>query len=74
MRPFSFALVIYHSLPIAGLVQAVSSLLAAARVGQEPHGIAFNITQYTLTSGSRTLRSNWPTPAPPSCRGCRSGR
>ncbi|QOS60171.1 putative bifunctional diguanylate cyclase/phosphodiesterase [Thermobifida fusca] len=49
--PFSFALVIYHGLPIAGLVQAVGSLLAGVTRGQEPHRIAFNIAQYTLSFG-----------------------
>lgn len=49
--PFSFALVIYHGLPIAGLVQAVGSLLAGVTRGQAPHRIAFNIAQYTLSFG-----------------------
>ncbi len=49
--PFAFALVIYYGLPVAGLAQAVGSLLAGAARGHAPHRIAFNIAQYTLSFG-----------------------
>ncbi|WP_068687941.1 putative bifunctional diguanylate cyclase/phosphodiesterase [Thermobifida halotolerans] len=49
--PFSFALVIHYGLPIAGLVQAVGSLLAGVARGHAPHRIAFNIAQYALSFG-----------------------
>ncbi|TDQ53624.1 putative bifunctional diguanylate cyclase/phosphodiesterase [Actinorugispora endophytica] len=49
--PFAFALVIYYGLPVAGLVQAVASLVAGVARGHAPHRTAFNVAQYTLSFG-----------------------
>ncbi|WP_285757907.1 putative bifunctional diguanylate cyclase/phosphodiesterase [Nocardiopsis ansamitocini] len=49
--PFSFALVIYFGLPVAGLVQALATVVAGGVRGHAPHRTAFNIAQYTLSFG-----------------------
>ncbi|WP_345556246.1 putative bifunctional diguanylate cyclase/phosphodiesterase [Streptomonospora halophila] len=53
--PFSFALLISLGLPVAGLVQAVASVIAGVARGHSPHRVAFNIAQYILSFGAADL-------------------
>ncbi|RNL84848.1 putative bifunctional diguanylate cyclase/phosphodiesterase [Halostreptopolyspora alba] len=49
--PFSFALVIFYGLPVAGLVQAVATVIAGIARGHAAHRMAFNGAQYVLSFG-----------------------
>ncbi|GAA3766063.1 putative bifunctional diguanylate cyclase/phosphodiesterase [Salinactinospora qingdaonensis] len=49
--PFSFGMVIFYGLPIAGLIQAIATVIAGVARGHAPHRMAFNLAQYTLSFG-----------------------
>ncbi|WP_067963728.1 putative bifunctional diguanylate cyclase/phosphodiesterase [Nocardiopsis trehalosi] len=64
--PFSFALLISYGLPVAGVVQAVATVIAGIARGHAPHRTAFNIAQYVLAFGGAdfVLRVLTPGPVP----------
>ncbi|GAA3750668.1 diguanylate cyclase (GGDEF)-like protein [Spinactinospora alkalitolerans] len=49
--PFSFALVVFYGLSVAGPVQAIATVIAGIARGNAPHRTAFNVAQYTLSFG-----------------------
>ncbi len=49
--PFSFALVIFYGLPVAGLIQAAATVIAGVARGHAAHRTAFNAAQYVLSFG-----------------------
>ncbi|ASU85206.1 GGDEF-domain containing protein [Nocardiopsis gilva YIM 90087] len=49
--PFAFALLIFYGLAVAGLVQAIASMIAGMARGHAPHRTAFNVAQYVLSFG-----------------------
>ncbi|MFC4562894.1 putative bifunctional diguanylate cyclase/phosphodiesterase [Nocardiopsis mangrovi] len=64
--PFSFALLIAYGLPVAGLVQAVATIIAGVARRHAPHRTAFNLAQYVLSFGGAdaVLRLLMPGPVP----------
>ncbi|MFC7327793.1 putative bifunctional diguanylate cyclase/phosphodiesterase [Marinactinospora rubrisoli] len=64
--PFSFALVIAYGLPLAGVTQALATVIAGVARGHAPHRTAFNVAQYTLSFGvaDSVLRLLGPHAAP----------
>ncbi|GAB3208053.1 putative bifunctional diguanylate cyclase/phosphodiesterase [Marinactinospora thermotolerans] len=50
--PFSFALVIFYGLAVAGVVQAIATVIAGVARGHALHRIAFNVAQYGLSFGA----------------------
>jgi hypothetical protein len=49
--PFSFALIIFYGLPVAGLIQVVATVIAGVARGHAAHRTAFNGAQYVLSFG-----------------------
>src|SRR5690625_4846598 len=49
--PFSFALVIFYGLPVAGLTQVVATVIAGVARGNAAHRTVFNSGQYVLSFG-----------------------
>ncbi|MBB4933645.1 diguanylate cyclase (GGDEF)-like protein [Lipingzhangella halophila] len=49
--PFAFALIIFYGLPVAGLIQAVATVIAGIARGHAVHRTAFNGAQYVLSFG-----------------------
>ncbi len=49
--PFSFALIIFYGLPVAGLIQVIATVIAGVARGHAAHRTAFNGAQYVLSFG-----------------------